>query len=227
MGQRRAVEVEFLRLVLREIADAQRAGAEMGAALRFQPPGEQLRQRGLAIAVGAQERDPVVRVQAQVQVAQDRRAAIADRAAVQRQDRRGEFLGRWEGEADRLVLDHRLDRRQAFQGLEAGLRLPRLGGLGAEAVHEGLDAGAFGRDLGVLRHLLRLPFRPDAHEIREIARVERDPAAIEMRDGIHAAFQQAAVMADHDRRAGEALQPGFQPQRGFEVEVVGRLVQQQ
>ena len=34
-------------------------------------------------------------------------------------------------------------------------------------------------------------------------------------------------MADHDQRAGVALQPGLEPDEGVEVQVVGRLVEQQ
>jgi hypothetical protein len=48
-----------------------------------------------------------------------------------------------------------------------------------------------------------------------------------MGDHVHRAVEQPAVMADDDRGAGEAREPPFQPHRRFEVEVVGRLVQQQ
>src|SRR3546814_5009007 len=37
----------------------------------------------------------------------------------------------------------------------------------------------------------------------------------------------AAVVGDQQESAGIALQKAFQPERGFEVEVVGRLVEQQ
>ena len=36
-----------------------------------------------------------------------------------------------------------------------------------------------------------------------------------------------AVVRDQQHRAGEAREPGLQPQRGFQVEVVGRFVEQQ
>ena len=39
--------------------------------------------------------------------------------------------------------------------------------------------------------------------------------------------EELAVVADHDHRAGVALQPGFEPDQRVEVEVVGRLVEQQ
>ena len=87
--------------------------------------------------------------------------------------------------------------------------------------------GALGGDADIRRRLLRLALGADAHEIGEVALVERDLRAIEMRDGIDAAFQQAAVMADHDGGPREARQPAFEPHGGFEVEMVGRFVEQQ
>ena len=52
-------------------------------------------------------------------------------------------------------------------------------------------------------------------------------AAVEEGDRLHRAVQQAAVVRDQQHRAGEAGEPGLQPQRGFQVEVVGRFVEQQ
>jgi hypothetical protein len=48
--------------------------------------------------------------------------------------------------------------------------------------------------------------------------VQRD-----LRDGV----EEFAVVADHDQRAGIALEPGFEPDQGIEVEVVGGFVEQQ
>ena len=107
------------------------------------------------------------------------------------------------------------------------MRLACFGGLGAEAINEGLNPGPLRRDFLVLRCLLGLPFGTNADKITKGSGVEGQLAAIEMRDGIDAAFQQAPVMADDDRRTAEALQPAFQPERRFEVEVVGRLVEQE
>ena len=41
------------------------------------------------------------------------------------------------------------------------------------------------------------------------------------------AVQELTVVADHDRRLWVLAQPRFEPERALEVEVVGRLVQQQ
>ena len=39
--------------------------------------------------------------------------------------------------------------------------------------------------------------------------------------------EEFAVMADHHQRARVTLEPGFEPDEGVEVKVVGRLVEQQ
>ena len=48
-----------------------------------------------------------------------------------------------------------------------------------------------------------------------------------MQDGIDRIVQQLAVVADDQRGVRIFLQARFQPQRAFEVEIVGRLVEQQ
>jgi hypothetical protein len=87
--------------------------------------------------------------------------------------------------------------------------------------------GALPGDLRGLGGLLRRALGLLADEILEIALVGRDPRPIQVRDDVDAAVEQPAVVADHDRGAREARQPALQPHRGFKVEVVGRLVEQQ
>jgi hypothetical protein len=48
-----------------------------------------------------------------------------------------------------------------------------------------------------------------------------------MRDGLHRAVQQAAIMRHHQRRTRKPRQPAFKPHRGFQIQVVGRFIQQQ
>ena len=67
----------------------------------------------------------------------------------------------------------------------------------------------------------------DADEFVEAAWGDGDAASIEEGDRLDRAVQQASVMRDQQHGAGETREPGFQPQRGFQVEVVGRFVEQQ
>ena len=107
------------------------------------------------------------------------------------------------------------------------MRLAGLGGLGLEAIDKGLQPLAFvGLALGVLgvQHLARGALLLEGGVS---ALVERQFAAIEVQDLVDGGVEQVAVMADHDHGARIVGQMVFQPQRAFEVEVVGGLVEQQ
>ena len=52
-------------------------------------------------------------------------------------------------------------------------------------------------------------------------------AVLEVDDAIHHAIEELAIVRDQQQRARIFAQPGFQPQDGVEVEVIGRLVEQQ
>ena len=72
-----------------------------------------------------------------------------------------------------------------------------------------------------------LAFAALALERRIAAAIEGELAVLQMQDGIHRVVEQVAIMADDDdgvRVAGEVI---FQPERAFEIEIVGRLVEQQ
>src|SRR6185503_4390206 len=104
-----------------------------------------LGERRLAVAVWAEQRDAVVGVDAQRQPAQHRLAwLVADRHLVERDDRRRQRLGGWrKRDRPHLVVRDRDDRLELGEALGARLGLARLGGLGAEAVDEGLQLLAF------------------------------------------------------------------------------------
>ena len=227
VGDRRFVQDQLVGLVLGEVADFQFAAAADVAGDRIEPSGDKFGQRGLAVAVGAEQGDAVVHIHTEVDIAQHRHAAIADGDVIQRQDRRGEPRRFGEGKAGGGVLHHRFEGGEFFQGLDAGLGLAGLGGLGAEAVHERLHVGALGGDALGGAALLHGLLGADAHELVVTAGGQTDFLAVEMGDGVHRAVQQAAIVADDDGGAGEFGQPGFQPERGFEVQVVGGFVQQQ
>jgi hypothetical protein len=113
----------------------------------FELAGDEFRQRRFAVAVGAEQGDAVVHVDAQAEVAQDRRAAVADRDAVDREDR-GRELGVGEGEFGGAVFEHRLDDGEAAMALMRACGLAGLGGLGAEAIDEGLHVRLRGDTAG-------------------------------------------------------------------------------
>ncbi len=142
---RRAVFVQFIQLVLREVSDRQLVGARHRARERLQPVGEQLDQRRFAVAIGAEQRDAIIMIDAQRHLGEHRGGrVIADRDIVERDDRRRQHLFRRRERNLLHVLGHqRRDRLHLFQHFDARLRLPGLGGLGFEAIDKILQPLAF------------------------------------------------------------------------------------
>jgi hypothetical protein len=134
-------------------------------------------------------------------------------------------IGKAEGK--RRIVDHLRDRRHPGDRLQAALSLLRLAGLGAPAIGEGLQLLALGDLLLARRHLLGLPFRPLPLERVVAARVKRQLAAIEVEDVVDDIVEEVALVADDDDRRPVAGKEVLQPQHGFQIEVVGRLVEQQ
>ena len=62
---------------------------------------------------------------------------------------------------------------------------------------------------------------------RVAATVERELGALEMQDPVDRGVEQVAIVADDDDGVRIARDVLFEPQRGFEIEIVGRLVEQQ
>ncbi len=70
-------------------------------------------------------------------------------------------------------------------------------------------------------------FRPPRFEIVVAAGIEIELALAQMQDGVDRIVEQLAVVADDQGGIRIFLQPRFEPQRAFEIEIVGRLVEQQ
>ena len=123
-----------------------------------------------------------------------------------------------------------MQRGQLFhpgEHLHAALRLPRLRGLGAEAVDERFQVRALALLLLVLRG--REDHRRGALvlEARIVARVAPQPAVVDVHDYVHDAIEEVAVVRDDEERAAVALQPLLDPQYRVEIEVIGGLVEEQ
>ena len=138
--------VELVELMLGKIADLELLRARELSGHRRQPTGDQFHQRRLAVAVGAEQRDAIVVVDAQRQPPQHRPARlVADRHVVERDDRRRQGLRRRRNhDRPHLLGDQSGDRLELGEELDARLRLPRLGGLGAEPLDEGGESFALG-----------------------------------------------------------------------------------
>jgi hypothetical protein len=230
--QRRLLGTQQLDLVLGEVADGDIARRDTLAGERRELAGERSHERRLAVAVGADHRHAIGAREGEFHAREDRAPGVAGVEPVQRHNALGLALGLLELEAVGVGGHHRRDAHHALQALQAALRLARLGGLGAKALDEGADAA----DLAVLARrggelLLELE-RARLLVARIAAVVEPQPAAAlgARQDGERAVadpIEEVAVVRHDDQRAGVGAQPPLQPQDGVEVEVVGRLVEQQ
>ena len=137
MPQRRFVAAQLLDLVLREVADREPVARDAAAGEQRQLAGEQLDQRRLARAVRPEQPEPRARPQRELHALDARVAlAVAERRVLQREQRIGRAQRLRELEIERRVDVRGGDALEPVERLEAALRLPRLGGLGAEALDE-------------------------------------------------------------------------------------------
>jgi len=226
--QRGAVHRQLVGLMLGKITDLELARFLHQPRAHPQPPGEHLEQGRLAVAVGAEQGNAIIAVDAQINALEHRRViAVADLAVVDGQQRRGQRPGFGEVEGHGPLVGDRGDGLHPRQHLQPRLRLPRLGRLVAEAIDEAHDMGALGLLLlllpGEQGHALGAGFL----EKVVVALVGRQRLRLEVQDIGNHRVEQGTVVADDQDRAAVGLEIGLQPQRGLEIEVVGRLVEQQ
>ncbi len=229
--QRRGVVVQRLQLVLGEVADLQALAAPDAAVQRRERVGQRLHERRLALAVGAQQADALAGLDRERQALEDGDgglgAGVAAVDAFEGEHRvgRGIGLAEFEREAGRRV--HRREPFHALERLDAALRLLGLAGLGLEPRDERFEVrdllllARVGRFLqGHLLQALRL-------ELRVVAAVALELAVLDVQRDVADGIEEFAVVRNHHQRAGVAREPVFQPHHGVEVQVVGRLIEQQ
>ena len=146
--------IERLDLMLMKPADLDALLALHLAGLQRQRAGHHLGECRFAGAVDAEKPDAVVDIEPQIEIAQHRRAVVADRRRFKlNQRRRQRPRRRRQRERRHALLDDLGDRLELGQPLDARLRLRRLARLGAEAVDELLQMRALGLLLGPGRRL--------------------------------------------------------------------------
>ena len=172
--KRRLVRHELLDLMLGKIADAQFAASNERAAHRLELAGEEPSQRGLAIAVAADERDAVVGIDAQIEARQDGCALrIADRGVIEHDQRWPQLLRTRKVEHDRRILARRRDRLKLGQRFQAALRLARGVRLVAPAIDIGLQLLGLRFLRGARGFRLRLTLATQLDEGVIVAGIER------------------------------------------------------
>ena len=189
--------------------------------------GHHLQQRGFARAVGSHERDLLAAPDVQIQPIVDRLVAVGLHHALQVHDALAGTLGLGKGEVDGLALVGDDDALDALELLHPVLDLFGLGRLVAELLDEGLHVGDF-LVLGLLHgDELRATLGPLAQEGVVVAGENVELAVGDVGHVVDDGVHEGAVVADHKHGAAIALEEVFQPAHALQVEVVGRLVEQQ
>ena len=104
--------VEFLYLILGEIADAHASAGRHRTIHRGKLRGEQPSQGGLAIAIAAEKGNPVIGIDPQVKPLEHGCLAIADCGKIERDKRRAQLVRIREIELQGRIVDHLRNRLQ-------------------------------------------------------------------------------------------------------------------
>ena len=217
--------------LLAEVA-AHHVVSEYGlAGRRLTRPRDDAHERRLAEAVVADHRHLVAARDVEGHVVEDVLHAVVGEEHVltaEHLDAGRRRLGETQAPAPRVALrEHDALLVDLVDELLAALRLRGLRGLRAEAVHEPLELLAV-----VVLVLLRGDEVLVAHlalaEVPvEVALVARARAGVHLHDDARERLEQVAVVRDEHERAAVELEVALEPVDGGEVEVVGRLVEQE
>ena len=189
--------------------------------------GEDLHERGLAGAVGADERHVLAAVELEVDVTVYVLVAVGLGYTLEAHDHVAGARRVGELKVDVLVTFGQ-DDEFLFDLLnlaDALLRLGSLGGLVAELVDEDLhvgDVALLGGSLGA--HLLQVVLAL-LEVAAVVAGVGGNAAVLESGDVVDAGVHEGAVVADDEDGAVVVRDKTAQPLDAFEVQVVGGLVQ--
>ena len=188
---------------------------------------QDLEEGGLARPIDAHERHPLPPLDLEVDAVVDHGGTVrlVNAHQASHEPPRARRLRKGEADAPRPPPD--LDALELVQHLDAALHLARLGRLVAEALHETLDLG----------HALGLVARPRLEEglarlaldeeMIIVAHVEGDGAVRHLRDGGDHTVEEIPVVGDDDHAALVRREKSLQPLQRLDVEVVGRLVEEE
>ena len=225
VGDRR-VGIELLALLI-EVGDLQPGAAPHLARVGLQLAEQQPQQRRLAGAVRADQADAIAAQDALREVADDRRAAERLRHVLRLEHQLPERLPVVDGEphvAGLRAYAARSARSAISARTRPSLRVRRA--LTPCRSHASSCASFLSS-----RSSSRASASSAAVLLLEVARVaarpRREPAAIELDDARGERGEEGAVVGDEQERAGIAAQVLLEPADRVDVEMVGRLVEQQ
>ena len=200
--------------------------------LHFDGQGRQLadqraHQRALASAVAPEHADAGRPPDRQLDAAQHDALAVAGVERFGAQHRIGAVADLVQREVDSPQFAHGRHLGHPLERLDAALHLARLRRLRAKAFDERVQV----IDALLLRRALALGLHPalraQSLEGAVAARVAHQLRVVQMQCRGGDAIEEIAVVRDDDDRSRIAQQPALEPQDRVEVEMVGRLVEQQ
>ena len=188
---------------------------------------QQLDQRGFSGAVHSHQRNPVAALDHEIDVAKHFLLAVGFRHPDELGDDPARGLGLRKGEVNGLFFLRQLDALDLLQFLDPALHLLGLGRLVAEAVDEDfqlLDALALVA-IGGFELLQALCLRVQI--LRVIAVVKMNALVPDLDNLVDGHVEKIAVVRDQHKSVGIVAEIFLQPVAGFEIKMVGGLVQQQ
>ena len=223
----RQIRIEQVERLLCEVAHLEARAQPDLAGVRSKHAGNHSQQRGLPRPVSAHH--------APALAAPDRHAepVVDDAVSVRLRNvlEHGNLIARpWrlaEIEPNDTPFLGQLDLFDLLERLDTALDLRRFGGMGREALDEALLLGQHRLLPRVRSFAIGFPDRALALVEVVVARIDRDLAAVDLRDLGDDAIHELAVVRRHEQRTGSRLQIGLEPDDRFDVEMVGRLVHQQ
>ena len=229
LGEHGVRRVERLDLVLREVRDPHVAAQLARARIRLEGAGQHLQQGRLAGSVRTDERHRLAALEGQVEVAVvDDRLAVSLRDVGEADDGAPAALRLREAELHGLDLRRaHLDTVHLVELLDPALDLSRLRLLVAESLDEALQLS----DLAALDAGLALEIGDSLvalfDEVGVVADVLGRESVVQLDDPVGDLVDEVAVVADQHDRPGVLRQELREPLDRREVEMVGRLVEQQ
>ena len=219
--------VQRVGVVLRVVARRDVAAEHHAAAVGRELAGDDLEERGLAGAVGADDGDLLAAADREVDPIEDDEVAVGLRDALDADDLVGRARAGREAEAHRLAALEHLDVVELLERLHLALRHGGLAGLGAEAIDEPLEALALAGDvLGRRLQDARLLGALDGVRL-VVAAVLADALRLEADDARDLLVEELAVVRDEDEGVAVPLEELAEPGHRRHVEVVGRLVEEE
>ena len=153
--------------------------------------------------------------------------AVRLRRVLHFQHRAAALGARGKAEVNALPLGRHLDRHHLLEQLDAALHLRGLGRLVAEAIDEHLHA----RDFFVLLSLGLAQAFEHGVALLDVLAVVADVVGqlpqVNVGDARDDRIEEVAVVRDENDRVGIGAEIFLEPVAGLEIEVVGRLVEQQ